>query len=886
MELAYASLAPTVRAADEHRGTTPLTAAPRPPGCVRPQRRSGARSFPRRTGGPDLALRGCRRASVARRRRRRAMAGRGLGTDSRVRGAPASGGACCAVVRLARRGTRSRWVLPELEVLGLSDGDARALLGSAVPFRLDDRVRDRIVAETRGNPLALLELPRGLTVTQLAGGFGLLDAPRQALASRLEESFQRRLEALPAVTGSCCWSPPPSRSATRARPACGRATRGRDRRGGRADGWAARDRRDGEVPSSARPLCRVRICIGRAAPSGASGAGRVDRSRARPRPPGVASRSGNARPGRERGASSWSDPPVALRPAVGSPPRRPSSSVRPALTADPARRAERALAAAQASLQAGAFDAVLDLAGHGRGRAARRVPARPGGTPARPGRLRLGLHQRYSPAAVEGREATRGVRPGARARDLPGRLGRGGHRRAPRRTEILLEICRSAQALPASTERSASPRPSARRRHARDHRRTRRRDSDVAASSASARRDPSRGRAALGHDGPGRQRARVGLRGHARDLGNAGPARSRRRCARTRCRSSSSMLGLARAWMGDFAGAASAEAEAESVAAATGYRIAPYTLLRLRALQGREAEAAAPIASAIEHAEPQGQGLAAIYAQWAAAVLYNGLAPLRRGGVRGPTSHVRRPSSPGTPCGRCPSSSRRPRARETELARDALERLAETTQPAGNDFALGIEARCRALLSDGAAAERPLPRGDRAVGPHPAASGARPRALLYGEWLRREGRRVDAREQLRTAHDMFAAIGMEAFAERARRELIATGEKVRKRDAETRDELTPQERADRPARPRRPHQPGDRRPSCSSAPAPSSGISARCSPSSGSTRAGRFPTPCRSARPNPHSRSGNVGEFPAAGDDRLLHRRERRPWVGRSRRRR
>ena len=65
--------------------------------------------------------------------------------------------------------------------------------------------------------------------------------------------------------------------------------------------------------------------------------------------------------------------------------------------------------------------------------------------------------------------------------------------------------------------------------------------------------------------------------------------------------------------------------------------------------------------------------------------------------------------------------------------------------------------------------------------------------LLYGEWLRREGRRVDAREQLRTAHDLFVAIGMEAFAERARRELLATGEKVRKRSPETRDELTPQE---------------------------------------------------------------------------------------------
>jgi AAA ATPase domain len=85
--------------------------------------------------------------------------------------------------------------LPELEVLGLHNGDARTLLRSAVPFGLDEQVRDRIVAETRGNPLALLELPRGLTVAQLAGGFGYLDA--KGLPTRLEDTFQRRLEAVP-----------------------------------------------------------------------------------------------------------------------------------------------------------------------------------------------------------------------------------------------------------------------------------------------------------------------------------------------------------------------------------------------------------------------------------------------------------------------------------------------------------------------------------------------------------------------------------------------------------------------------------------------------------------------------------------------------------------
>ena len=130
---------------------------------------------------------------------------------------------------------------------------------------------------------------------------------------------------------------------------------------------------------------------------------------------------------------------------------------------------------------------------------------------------------------------------------------------------------------------------------------------------------------------------------------------------------------------------------------------------------------------------------------------------------------------------------------DAELARDALERLAETTQPVGTEFALGIEARCQALLSDGTGANdlyrEAIERFSRTrLRPELARA-----HLLYGEWLRREGRRVDARKQLRTAHHLFDAIGMEAFAERARRELLATGEKARKRSAGMRDELTPQE---------------------------------------------------------------------------------------------
>ena len=133
------------------------------------------------------------------------------------------------------------------------------------------------------------------------------------------------------------------------------------------------------------------------------------------------------------------------------------------------------------------------------------------------------------------------------------------------------------------------------------------------------------------------------------------------------------------------------------------------------------------------------------------------------------------------------------RAGDIELAGDALDRLAETTQPCGTDDALGIEARCRALLSDGAAGEELYRESiDRLSRTQLRPELARAH-LLYGEWLRREGRRVDARKQLRTAYDLCGAIGMEAFGERARRELSATGERVRKRSVDTRDQLTPQE---------------------------------------------------------------------------------------------
>ena len=245
-------------------------------------------------------------------------------------------------------------------------------------------------------------------------------------------------------------------------------------------------------------------------------------------------------------------------------------------------------------------------------------------------------------------------------------------------------------------------------------------------------------------------------------------------------------------WTGDFTGAASLIAEVDSVAAATGSRFPPYTLLRLRALQGREGEASAAIAEAIE--QFGGQGTTAARAHWAAAVLYNGLARYEEAAsaaqqaISGALNHwMLMWVLPDL-------IEAAARIGDTELARDALEQLAKTTKPSGTEFALGLEARCRALVSDGTAADELYREAIERLGRTRLRPELARAHLLYGEWLRRDNRRVDAREQLRKAHEMLVGIGMEAFAERARQELEATGEKVRKRTVETRDDLTAQER--------------------------------------------------------------------------------------------
>jgi DNA-binding CsgD family transcriptional regulator len=680
--------------------------------------------------------------------------------------------------------------LPELQVLGLNNGAARALLRSAVPFGLDDQVCDRIVAETRGNPLALLELPRGLTVAQLAGGFGLLDA--QALPSRLEERFQLRLEAIPddarllllVAAAEPVGNP---LLVWRAAQRLGIESAPAD---ANLDGLLT----IGESVTFRHPL--VRSAVHRSAPVAQRRAVHLALAEATVREVDPDRRAWHL-----AAAASGPDEEVALEleQSAGRAQARGGVAAAAAflqravaLTEDPTRRAERVIAAAEASFLAGAFDAALGLAATAEAGALddlqrARVDLLRGNVAFASGLvgdaapLLLKAARRIEPLDPELARETYLTALGAAfvAGHLPG-------------GSVLLEICRAIQALP--------PRPRAAR------------PVDLLldglcllTTDGHAAATPTLQAAAKAlADIPVESVLRWGWMAMSasnavwdNDGARAISARQvqllREVGALAELPIYLSALGIANAWTGDFAGTASNIAEADSVAAATGSRFAPWALLRLRALQGREAEASAAVASAIEQAAAGAQGVAT-YAYWAAAVLYNGLARYEEA-----ASWARRSTSDAfelwVSVWALPELvEAAARGGDVELARDALERLAKTTQPCGNDFALGIEARCRALLTDDRAAADELYREaiDRLSRTRLRPELARAH-LLYGEWLRRQGRRVIARKELRTAHDMFVAIGMDAFAERTRRELLATGEKVRKHSPETRDELTPQE---------------------------------------------------------------------------------------------
>jgi ATP/maltotriose-dependent transcriptional regulator MalT len=235
--------------------------------------------------------------------------------------------------------------------------------------------------------------------------------------------------------------------------------------------------------------------------------------------------------------------------------------------------------------------------------------------------------------------------------------------------------------------------------------------------------------------------------------------------------------------------------ELAAVTEATGIPLAPHGALMLAAWQGHDAELDELIEATSNEMLRRGEGIVLTFARWARAVLYNALgrykdalAPATR--ASGELSQEMSMLTRGSLVELIEAASR---SGKIESAADALRRLTQLAHASGTDWALGLETRSRALLSDGSAAENAYREAiDRLRRTRIRGELARAH-LVYGEWLRRQRRRLDARDQLRTAYDMFTTMGAEAFAQRAASELQATGETARKRTVETSSELTAQE---------------------------------------------------------------------------------------------
>ncbi len=248
---------------------------------------------------------------------------------------------------------------------------------------------------------------------------------------------------------------------------------------------------------------------------------------------------------------------------------------------------------------------------------------------------------------------------------------------------------------------------------------------------------------------------------------------------------------LLHAHAGELTEGAALIAEAQVVADATGSQLAPYGATGIAAWRGREAEATELIQANMDGAASRGEGRG-VTSQYSAALLHNGLGHYDKALA---AAEVACEYDDVGVLGWSLTELIEAAVRSSQPARasDALQRLSESTRASGTDWALGTEARSRALLSEGETAENCYREAIERLGRtrmRPALARAH---LLYGEWLRRENRRLDARTELRTAHGLFTAMGIEAFAERARRELLATGDRLRKRTVETVSELTAQE---------------------------------------------------------------------------------------------
>jgi len=251
--------------------------------------------------------------------------------------------------------------------------------------------------------------------------------------------------------------------------------------------------------------------------------------------------------------------------------------------------------------------------------------------------------------------------------------------------------------------------------------------------------------------------------------------------------------GMVATQCGDFEMATLLAAEKDVINEVTGIRLAATCDLVLAGYRGRHVEAMPLFSATTEDAIARGEGFAVQMVDWATAVLHNGLGSYPEAMPVAERAAPETYQPLGTQLALPELIEAAVRTGRVDLARESLERLSAMTTVEGSDWAKGLETRSRALLSDGQDAEHCYTQAVERLARTPLRPELARAHLLYGEWLSREGRRVDARHQLRAAYDLFDAMGAEAFTERARRELLTTGERVRKHEVETSTELTPQE---------------------------------------------------------------------------------------------
>jgi DNA-binding CsgD family transcriptional regulator len=687
--------------------------------------------------------------------------------------------------------------LPELAVDGIAERDARRLLDATIPGPLDERVRDRILAEAAGNPLALLELPRGLSPTAVAGGFGLLGS--MPLTSRIEEGFVRQLEPLPAVTQLLLLlaAAEPVGDVTLLHRAAERL--------GIAPGEAGPAEAAGLIEIGARVRFRhplVRSAAYRAA--SVDDRRRVHRALADATDPRA---DADRRAWHRAHAAAGPDEAVAdaLERSAGSAQARGGIAAAAAflarateLTPDAARRGGRALAAARAMFESAAPESALDLLA-----VAELCPLDPLGR-AQLTRLRgeivfaLRRGSDAPPLLLDAAAQLETLDPALSRETYLEALGAAMHSGRLASGSSVRTAAEAARAAP------AAPNPP--------------RSVDLVLDGMATRftEGPGAGvpplRRALqafcdedldGHEAVMRWLvlcpvvqsltvfelwdddafAAVATRGArlAREVG-----------ALTMLPVTLTYLCGAHMFAGEYAAAAARLQEADAITAATGNVGLIHGAMLLSAWSGAEAEAQGLIEAGLQSATVRGEGRVLALAGHVTAVLNNGLGRYDAavdGALRGTEDDDQGYAAAAL----VELVEAATRAGRPELAAGALPRLEERTRAAGTDWALGVLARARALTSEGDAADALYREAIERLGRTRMRVESARAQLVYGEWLRRESRRADAREQLRAAYEAFGRIGAEAFAERAGRELTAAGESVSRRAAGTREVLTSQE---------------------------------------------------------------------------------------------